>query len=125
MTVFGYFDTGKRPTGQEPEHFYHGFVLGLVVDLQRDYFVTSNRESGFGRHDVVIEPKNPKENPAVILEFKVRDDEQTLQATAESALSQIEEKQYAADLLAKGIPTEKIYKYGFAFEGKTVLIEKG
>ena len=126
FTIFSYFDTGKRPSGQEPERFYHGFVLGLMVDLQREYIVTSNRESGFGRYDVVIEPKNSEKNPAIIIEFKVRDneDEKTLQDTAKAALAQIEEKQYDSALLAKGIPEDRIYKYGFAFEGKTVLIEK-
>ena len=127
LTIFSYFDTGNRPSGQEPERFYHGFVLGLMVDLQRDYIVTSNRESGFGRYDVMIEPKNPEKNPAVIIEFKVYDaeDEQNLKETAQAALAQIEEKQYVATLLAKGIPEDRIYKYGFAFEGKNVLIEKG
>ena len=127
LTIFSYFDTGKRPTGQEPERFYHGFVLGLMVDLQRDYVVTSNRESGFGRYDVMIEPKNPEKNPGVIIEFKVYDeeDEQSLKETAQAALTQIEEKQYATALLAKGVPEDKIYKYGFAFEGKKVLIEQG
>jgi len=127
LTIFSYFDTGKRPTGQEPERFYHGFVLGLMVDLQRDYTVTSNRESGFGRYDVMIEPKNPEKNPGVIIEFKVYDeeDEQSLKETAQAALTQIEEKQYATALLTKGVPEDKIYKYGFAFEGKNVLIEQG
>ena len=125
--IFSNFDTGKRVSKKaEPERFYHGFVLGLMVDLQTDYVITSNRESGFGRYDVMIEPKNPKEGVAVIMEFKVFNErrEKTLEDTVAAALNQIEEKQYAATLLAKGVPEEKIYKYGFAFEGKKVLIEK-
>ena len=78
--VFSYFDTGKQPSAQEPERFYHGFALGLMVELSDRYVITSNRESGFGRYDVVIEPKNFKENEAFILEFKVHDpeDEQSM-----------------------------------------------
>lgn len=123
IQIFSYFDTGKGKFGDEPERFYHGFVLGLLVDLGRDYIVNSNRESGFGRYDVVIEPKD-KTKDAYVLEFKVRDleDEKSLSDTVEKALAQIEEKQYETDLIARGIPKEKIRKYGFAFEGKNVLI---
>ena len=124
LVIFSYFDTGNRPSGEEPERFYHGFVLGLIVDLQGRYVITSNRESGFGRYDVMLEPKDPKEDDAIILEFKVHDpeDEATLKETVQSALAQIEEKQYAAKLVSRGILAERIRSYGFAFEGKKVLI---
>ncbi len=124
LSTFSYFDTGKRPSLDQPERFYHGFVLGLIVDLQDRYIITSNRESGLGRYDVMLEPKKPQEDDAIILEFKVYDeeDEADLKATVKSALVQIEEKQYAAQLIARGIPKERIISYGFAFEGKKVLI---
>ena len=123
--IFSSFDTGKRVSKKaQPERFYHGFVLGLLVDLKGRYYVTSNRESGYGRYDIMLEPVAPQQDDAIIIEFKVFNPrkEQAIEETLASALTQIEEKQYEANLVAKGIPKEKIRRYGFAFEGKSVLI---
>ena len=124
LETFSFFDTGKRASlYTEPERFYHGFVLGLLVDLRKRYRIRSNRESGFGRYDVMLEPCN-EGDLAYILEFKVFDpeEEESLQDTIKAALAQIEERQYDGELLARGIPAERIRKFGFAFEGKQVLI---
>ena len=129
--VFSYFDTGGRTSGKaEPERFYHGFVLGLIVELDNRYVITSNRESGFGRYDVMLEPRTDRSisgkpgGDAIIMEFKVYNSrrETSLEDTVKAAHAQIEEKGYEKLLLEKGISKERIRKYGFAFAGKEVLI---
>lgn len=126
MSTFSSFDTGVHPSERsQPEKFYHGFVLGLLVELRDIYEIKSNRESGYGRYDVMLIPKkDAAKYNAIVLEFKVFDacDERTLEDTAQSALRQIEEKNYDAELITRGIAKERIRHYGFAFEGKRVLI---
>jgi hypothetical protein len=121
---FSAFDTAKSASGKDaPERFYHGFVLGLMVELDGRYEIRSNRESGFGRYDIMLRPLDPKNDKAYIIEFKIKKKrEESLEDTLANAHAQIEEKQYAQELIASGIPEDRIRKYGFAFEGKTVLI---
>jgi len=125
LRTFSSFDTGRNVSVQEPERFYHGFVLGLIVSLAGKYHITSNRESGFGRYDIMLEPVDG-ELPAVIMEFKVfnRRKEKNLEETVENALLQIKDRKYDTELEEKGILKERIRHYGFAFEGKKVLIGK-
>ncbi len=123
LHTFSSFDTGGSPDSTEPERFYHGFVLGLMVELKDRYVITSNRESGFGRYDIMLKPKNEGGN-AIIIEFKVFNPrrDKSLDDTLKAALQQIQEKKYAAALTAEGIPSERIFSYGFAFKGREVLI---
>ena len=124
LATFSSFDTGKKPSEKsQPERFYHGFVLGLLVELRDRYQIRSNRESGYGRYDVMLTPVTEVDD-AIVIEFKVHepDEEETLKDTVRAALEQITEKNYDAELLLQGIPADRIRHYGFAFEGKTVLI---
>ena len=126
LNTFSYFDTGKDASGAQPEKFYYGFVLGLLVELNGRYRLTSNRESGFGRYDVMLEPLN-REDSAIILALKVfrPQKESALEDTVRAALKQIEEKNYEQKLVDVGIERARIRKYEFAFEGKQVLIGEG
>ena len=124
LATFSSFDAGKKPSEKsQPERFYHGFVLGLLVELRDRYQIRSNRESGYGRYDVMLTPVTEVDD-AIVIEFKVHepDEEETLQDTVRGALEQITEKNYDAELLAQGISADRIRHYGFAFEGKKVLI---
>ena len=124
LATFSSFDAGKKPSEKnQPERFYHGFVLGLLAELRDQYEIRSNRESGYGRYDVMLTPLNKNDN-AIIIEFKVHEPEEetSLQDTVQAALAQINEKKYDAELLDRGIPADRIRHYGFAFEGKKVLI---
>ena len=124
LATFSSFDTGKKTSEKsQPERFYHGFVLGLLVELRERYQIRSNRESGYGRYDVMLTPMREADD-AIVIEFKVHepDEEETLQDTVRVALDQITEKNYDAELLAQGMPADRIRHYGFAFEGKKVLI---
>ena len=121
LSTFSFFDVGGEY--QEPERFYHGFVLGLMAEQTENYILRSNRESGFGRYDVMMIPKR-EELPGIIMEFKVRSSrkERTLEETVKAALTQIEENNYDEELLTLGVKKERILHYGFAFDGKEVLI---
>ena len=127
MATFSYFDmSGKEDGSGAPERFYHGFVLGLIADQTDQYEICSNRESGFGRYDVMMIPRKPgnRRGPAIIMEFKVHNSkkEETLEETVDHALDQIEAMNYDAQLFARGFERKEIRHYGFAFEGKKVLI---
>ena len=127
LQTFSSFDSGKKESDKRaPENFYHGFVLGLMVDQTENYIITSNRESGYGRYDIMLEPidKSNENLPCIVIEFKVINPkkEKTLEETVEAALKQIEDKGYDAELVKRGVKRENIHHYGFAFKGKNVLI---
>ena len=126
LKTISYFDSGNSSSDEEPERFFHGLVLGLMVDQTENYIITSNRESGYGRYDIMLEPidKSNENLPCIVIEFKVINPkkEKTLEETVEAALKQIEDKGYDAELVKRGVKKENIHHYGFAFKGKKVLI---
>lgn len=126
-TMLSCFDVGNKPSEKkEPERFYHGLVLGMIADLSKKYIITSNRESGLGRYDVMLEPRSP-EDDRIIFEFKVfdRQEESGLNDTVNAALRQILDKKYASVLEEKLADKDHIRIYGFAFRGKNVRIDGG
>ena len=128
LNTFSSFDSGKKKSNRKaPENFFHGFVLGLMVDQTENYIINSNRESGYGRYDIMLEPidKTNEKLPGIVIEFKVINPrkENSLEETVKAALKQIEEKNYNAELVKRGVKEENIHHYGFAFRGKEVLID--
>ena len=128
LRTFSSFDSGKHTSEKKaPENFFHGFVLGLMVDQSENYIITSNRESGFGRYDIMLEPKDKQTQkyPGIVIEFKVINPrkENSLEETVEAALKQIEDRNYDAELINRGVNKENIHHYGFAFKSKEVLID--
>ena len=123
LDMVSFFDVGRKSPKTEPERFYHGLVLGLIVELKDCYYIISNRESGRGRYDIMLKPLQD-ELPAILIEFKVYNEkkEKTLEDTARQALAQIEERDYARMFMNEGINAGRIKKYGFAFNGKAVMI---
>ena len=123
LNTVSFYDTSVHQTlNEKTESFYHGLVLGMIAQ-EEEYRITSNRESGYGRYDIMMKPLK-KDLPGIIIEFKVfdSDKEKTLEETAERALIQILEKKYDAELIAEGIPEEKIIHYGMGFHGKDVVV---
>ena len=116
--MFSFMDVGENTA----ENFYHAFVLGMLVGLKDSYYVKSNRESGFGRYDIMLEPKDKNEN-SFVMEFKVLEDaeEKTIEDTIENAKKQIKERRYSEDLEERGYT--KITKMVFAFKGKEVKMQ--
>ena len=125
LTTFSSFDIAESAAKNDaPERFYHGFVLGLMVELKGSYEIVSNRESGFGRYDIMLVPRIKGHLDPMVIEFKVRKPkkEASLEETVAAALQQIADKKYDAALAERGFEKERIRHYGFAFEGKEVLI---
>ena len=118
IEMFSFFDVGENTA----ENFYHAFVLGMLVGLKDSHYVKSNRESGYGRYDIMLEPKDKNGN-SFIMEFKIAEDmeEESLEKLIEEAKKQIEEKKYEQDLKERGF--DNITKMIFAFKGKEFKLE--
>ena len=116
--MFSYMDVGENTA----ENFYHAFVLGMLVGLKDSYYVNSNRESGIGRYDIMLEPKDKNGN-SFIMEFKIykEDKEKTIEETIENAKKQIKEKGYEQNLIERGF--KNITKMVYAFKGKELKME--
>ena len=113
VKLASYYDTAK-----DKESFYHGFVLGMTALLIEDYIVRSNRESGLGRYDLVAVPRKKGEE-GFLLEFKVAETEDAMEAKAEEALTQIRTQAYLAGL---DVEDRTMHRYGIAFCGKNVKV---
>ena len=116
--MFSYFDVGRNTA----ENFYHAFVLGMLVNLKDEYYIRSNRESGDGRYDIMLEPIDKSKN-AYIMEFKVyeEDEEKDITETLQNARKQVEKMKYDVELKSRGI--NDIYKIVYAFSSKNVELE--
>nr|WP_314533267.1 AAA family ATPase [uncultured Fusobacterium sp.] len=118
QTIFNvsisYYDVGKE------EKYYHNILLGMILSLQKEYDITSNRESGSGRYDIVLEPKD-RNKTAFVLEFKVGDNEEELEKLSIEAIEQIKKKEYASSMKFKGI--NDILGVGIAFYKKKIRVK--
>jgi len=116
--TMSYHDLG----GRQPERVYHAFIAGLLVHLGGDYEVRSNRESGYGRYDVMVLPRE-RGRPGVVLELKVPDEDEAVETALDAALRQIRERDYAAELVARG--AEPVHELGVVFDGKRAHVRAG
>jgi len=107
--------------GKEPEKLYHGLVLGMLVHLESQYEIRSNREAGHGRADVLMRPKNPG-HPGVVMEFKVPFGKETPEQALEKAAKQVRDRKYAADVAAAG--ASPVYEYAMVFDGKQAWVKR-
>ena len=126
LELMGSLDMATKENSKDVENFYHGFVLGLVASTRGRYSITSNRESGKGRYDIMMEPLDKFKDNGIIIEFKIFNpkEEESLEGTCLRALNQIDDKKYDVELKKHGIPDERIAKFGIGYSGKEVLVRK-